>query len=82
LFHVNRTFADELLPLITINRDHFGAVVLSSIDLHSFAKHGTVNPMADKKIKTESPRAILAAVKKEMALPRICKSAREALARG
>jgi hypothetical protein len=36
--------------------------------------------MPDKKLKTQSPRATLASVKKEMALPRESKSAREALA--
>jgi hypothetical protein len=37
--------------------------------------------MPEKKLKTQSPRATLASVKKEMALPRESKSAREALAK-
>jgi hypothetical protein len=35
--------------------------------------------MSDKKIAKETERAILARVKEEMALPRITRSAREAL---
>jgi hypothetical protein len=38
--------------------------------------------MPDKKLKSQSPRATLAGVKKEMALPQVNKSVREASAQG
>ena len=55
---------------------------LVEIDHHSLPACRIVKGMPGKKIKEESGRALLALIKKEMALPRITKSARLALRAG